>query len=55
MKPHEIYLYGMVTKTNGFLLRGDFPKADHRSVEANQWKFGGIKCQAKPKKNLPVH
>ncbi|MCL1819075.1 MAG: carbohydrate kinase family protein [Oscillospiraceae bacterium] len=28
MKNHEIYLYGMVTKTNGFLLRGDFPKAD---------------------------
>ncbi|MCL2049943.1 MAG: carbohydrate kinase family protein [Defluviitaleaceae bacterium] len=26
---HEIYLYGMVTKTNGFLLRGDFPRADH--------------------------
>ena len=29
MKNHEIYLYGMVTKTNGFLLRGDFPKADN--------------------------
>ena len=29
MKNHEVYLYGMVTKTNGFLLRGDFPKADH--------------------------
>jgi len=28
MKPN-IYLYGMVTKTNGFLLRGNFPKADH--------------------------
>ena len=25
----NIYLYGMVTKTNGFLLRGDFPQADH--------------------------
>ncbi|MCL2634872.1 MAG: carbohydrate kinase family protein [Oscillospiraceae bacterium] len=25
----HIYLYGMITKTNGFLLRGDFPKADH--------------------------
>ena len=29
IKKHDIYLYGMVTKTNGFLLRGDFPKADH--------------------------
>jgi len=29
MKNHEIYLYGMVTKTNGFLLRDAFPKADH--------------------------
>jgi len=29
MSNHEIYLYGMITKTNGFLLRGDFPKADH--------------------------
>ncbi|MCL2077332.1 MAG: carbohydrate kinase family protein [Oscillospiraceae bacterium] len=29
MKNYEIYLYGMVTKTNGFLLQGDFPKADH--------------------------
>ena len=28
MKNHDIYLYGMVTKTNGFLLRGDFPEAD---------------------------
>jgi hypothetical protein len=26
---HDIYLYGMITKTNGFLLQGDFPKADH--------------------------
>ncbi len=29
MKNHEIYLYGMITQTNGFLLRYDFPKADH--------------------------
>ncbi|MCL2109709.1 MAG: carbohydrate kinase family protein [Oscillospiraceae bacterium] len=29
MNNHDIYLYGMVTKTNGFLLQGDFPKSDN--------------------------
>jgi sugar/nucleoside kinase (ribokinase family) len=29
MTDANIYLYGMITKTNGFLLRGDFPEADH--------------------------
>jgi sugar/nucleoside kinase (ribokinase family) len=41
MKNHEIYLYGMVTKTNGFLLRGDFPKADHYCEVKSRYTLPG--------------
>jgi sugar/nucleoside kinase (ribokinase family) len=38
---HEIYLYGMVTRTNGFLLRGDFPKADDYSEVKQRYTLPG--------------
>ena len=37
----SIYLYGMVTKTNGFLLRGDFPKADHYCEVKSRYTLPG--------------
>ena len=38
---YEIYLYGMITKTNGFLLQGDFPKADHYSEVKERYTLPG--------------
>ncbi|MCL2053741.1 MAG: carbohydrate kinase family protein [Oscillospiraceae bacterium] len=41
MKNHQIYLYGMVTKTNGFLLSSDFPKADNYSEIKERYTLPG--------------
>jgi len=41
MNNPNVYLYGMVTKTNGFLLRDDFPKADHYSEVKQRYTLPG--------------
>ena len=41
MKNHDIYLYGMITQTNGFLLQGNFPKADHYCELKEQYVLPG--------------
>jgi len=41
MKNHDIYLYGVITQTNGFLLKYDFPKADSTCEIKEQYTLPG--------------
>jgi sugar/nucleoside kinase (ribokinase family) len=41
MKNHDIYLYGVITQTNGFLLKYDFPKADSICEIKEQYTLPG--------------
>jgi len=37
----EIYLYGMIVRTNGFLLKGDFPQADNYAEIEQRYTLPG--------------
>lgn len=41
MKNYDVYLYGMVVKTNSFLLRGEYPKADGYGDVAEKYILPG--------------
>ena len=41
MKNHDIYLYGVIMQTNGFLLKHDFPKADSVCEIKEQYTLPG--------------
>lgn len=41
MKNHDIYLYGVIMQTNGFLLKHDFPKADSTCEIKEQYLLPG--------------